>query len=348
MLSTSPIAATREAARRFPERLVDAADPAKKHFAGLSDALAGHVENLVVLDDVGPGGTADVYAALCERYSRIPVLKAHVTEPPSFIREKSVVVLFADEVSRELLDEASHEVSERGAHLVLIVSRSNTSVLGLAGADRRIICSVDPSEPWGSPGLAELLAYGVALLEAIGGMSDGIQLLRSAAEELRAELPRLAADGGLADTLAEQLSDGVPVVVGNGVLGEAAAHVWKACLNVETGRLAFSSSLYDAKLLAPTLIDPPVAGSEQTTRANVDKRFLFILLYHGDDDPRILEALGDLTHFLDQRAIPHVQVEPRTVDLLARFLESLALGQLVSLRRSELVAASEETAVYQL
>ena len=335
------LAKAHEAADGFGSRLEAATHKAADELGNMSAERSGAVKEIVVLDDTGPGGTAELFAALSYKFARLRVVKAAMMEFPSFAREDSIVLLFADEADEQLAAEAAAKAVAQHARLIVVTGDRDDPAWLPAEPDRATACHVDCVPAWGAPGLAELVPCGLVLLGTLGGLAvSATAWLGTAADELRRETPALGAADGVAEVLALDLGDEIPVVVGPGPVGEAVANAWKACLLKASGFPAFASSLSDARLLAPTLV--------HRKKEEHGPKVRMILLRHLDEDVRESAALKEFIAGLHRLGLPHVALEPRTKDPLARFFESLVLAQLVSLRRAELSGREDQARPYRL
>ena len=328
---TSSTTVAKNATYRFGQRLAATADRSAEFIEDIS-AVVSQPKYLFVLDALGEGpGPADILVTLGTRYSQTPLLRCAVNNLPSFLGRDTAVMVIPGSSDSSSLMSGIGEVVQRGAQLIIVAGQEDAPALMEADVGSPAVCRVDSVDDWGLPGAVEYLSTGLVVMDAIG-KSNASKSLRIASQELASAVEALGVSGGPADALAGRLRGLVPVFVGGGPIGETVGRMWNACFTRASGAASFASSLDEALLLAATVMESEHPIQADRSGREESSGYFFILLCQDGDDRRDQRKLKKFSALLRDHNIPHLFVEQTTIDPVARLFESLALGQLVSLR----------------
>ena len=115
----------------------------------------------------------------------------------------------------------------------------------------------------------------------------------------------------------------MPIIYGGGEIGAAAAHRWKAQVNLNAKVAAFANSL-------PDLAHGEIAGWGQN--GDVTRQvFTIVHLRHDHEHPQVMARFDHVRQLTDEVVHEIIEVEAEGDGTLAQALDLIFIGDLVSL-----------------
>jgi glucose/mannose-6-phosphate isomerase len=281
---------------------------------------------------IGMGGSAiagDILRAIAAAPGRKAVHIVRGYEAPSFVGEETLVVACSHRGNTEETLSAFQQALEAGARpdgrqsgrALVVTTGGRLEEMAKERGVPAFVYEYD-GEPRSAIGhqLMALLALGerVGLVERQeGAVAETVALMRKQRDRLGFAVP---SHGNPAKQLAGRLFGRLPVVVGGGVLTEA-AHRWKTQLNENSKCWALYEEL-------PELGHNAIAGFGLPR--DVVARLHVVFLWHGALHPRLRLRYDATAAALDEAGVSHERVEARGESPLAQVLSAVYLGDLVS------------------
>ncbi len=284
--------------------------------AGYADA-----REVVVLGMGGSAIAGDLFRSLASISGGKPVTVVRGYELPSCVAEAALVVACSHSGNTEETLSGFEQALTAGARTVVITTGGRLQQLA---DERRIPAFVYQydGEPRSAVGhqLMALLALGerVGLLERQdAAVAEAVALMQEQRRQIGYTAP---ADGNPAKQIAARLSGRVPVVIGAGVLEEA-AYRWKTQLNENAKSWAICEQL-------PELDHNSIEGFGLPTDAV--SRLHAVFLWHAALHPRLLLRYEATADALAEAGVSHERVQALGSSPLAQVLTAIHYGDLVS------------------
>ena len=262
-------------AEMFPEQVQEA-------FRG-SATITGlprreDIQNVVVIGMGGSGISGDVLQAIASPLLPVPVTVVKGYECPHFVDETSLVFAVSCSGGTEETLEAAADAALAGAKMVVVAGGGEL---------------VDLAEAWGAPWIRvppvpwPRVAFGAMSVPLIVvlwrmGLLPGADLwVDRAVEQLKRRRDELVSAAGSSEAakVARRIGASVPVLHGGGPLGYVAAQRWKAQVNENAKRLAFSAT-------QPELCHNEVCGWAETSK-QVAAGMSLVMLRHDGEHPQV-------------------------------------------------------------
>lgn len=273
---------------------------------------------------VGMGGSAiagDVLRSLAAFSGRTRVSVVRGYDLPAYVDERALVVACSHSGDTEETLSAIQQAFAAGARTAAVTTGGRLAELAIERDAPLFLYQYD-GEARSALGhqLMALLALGqrVGLLEGQAeAVAEAVALMREQRQQLGfAE----AVDGNAAKQLAGRLHGHLPVVVGAGVLTEAARR-WKTQFNENSKCWALAEEL-------PEFDHNGIEGLRLPPEARDLLRVLF--LSHPALHPRLLLRYEATEEVLTEVGVAHERVEAQGSGPLAQVLSAIYLGDLVS------------------
>ena len=286
----------------------------------LPDGYAA-ARDLVVLGMGGSAIAGDIVRSLAAISGRKRVSVVRGYDLPPFVGEATLVVACSHSGNTEETLSAFQQALASGA-LTLVVTTGGR-LLELA-QERGVPAFVYQYDGEPRSALGHQLMTLLALSERAGvlerqeaAVTEAVSLMREQRERLGFSTP---AERNPAKQLAGRLHDRLPVVIGAGVLTEA-AHRWKTQLNENSKCWALSEEL-------PELDHNAIVGFGLPEA--VVGRLHAVFLWHPALHSRLLLRYEATAEALERAGVSHEQVEAQGTSPLAQVLTAIYLGDLAS------------------
>jgi glucose/mannose-6-phosphate isomerase len=273
---------------------------------------------------LGMGGSAiagDILRSLASVYGWKPVHVARGYDAPSFIGEGALVVACSQSGNTEETLSAFRQALSAGARLVVLTTGGSLRKLAQEHDVPVLLYEYD-GEP--RSGLGNQLMALLALSERVGllpeqgaSVAEAIAVMRELRPQLRFSSPT---ESNPAKQVAGRLHRRLPVVIGAGVLSEA-AYRWKTQINENSKCWAVREEL-------PELNHNSIAGFGLSEEAI--SRLHVVLLWHGALHPRLLLRYEATAEALAEAGVSHERLEVQGTSPLAQVLSAVYVGDFVS------------------
>lgn len=271
---------------------------------------------------VGMGGSAiagDLLRSLSLRLGSKPVQLIRGYDLPASVGESTLVVACSHSGNTEETLSVFQQAIEAGAKTFAITTGGELKQLAEAAGPPAFLYTYD-GEPRSAIGhqLMTLLALGqqLGLVEQQNtAVAEAVELMRAQRSELGFDSPSA---NNPAKQLAARLHERLPVIVGAGVL-EQAAYRWKTQINENADSWAINETL-------PELDHNSIVGFglPDVSRLHV------VFLRHGSLHPRVLLRYDATAEALDKVGVAHETVEALGSSALAQMLTAIYHGDLTS------------------
>lgn len=290
--------------------------PGLKLAEGYSDA-----RELVILGMGGSAMAGDILRALVALTGRKQVSVSRGYDIPRFVTKDTLVVACSHSGGTEETLSAFEQARSAAARLLVLTTGGRLRQLAEEHRVPAFVYEFD-GEPRAALGhqLMALLAIAErveALPSQEAAVQEAVALMREARSRLRFAMP--AADNP-AKQLAARLHGRLPVVVGAGILREA-AYRWKTQLNENSECWALAEEL-------PELDHNSIVGFGLPK--DVVEQMRAIFLWHQALDPRLLRRYEATETALTESRVQHERVEAEGKGPLAHALSAIYFGDLVS------------------
>lgn len=273
---------------------------------------------------LGMGGSAisgDILRSLSLGSGQKAVSVVRGYDLPAFVGARTLVIVCSHSGNTEETLSAFEQAVERGARIAAVTTggRLATRAEELGIPIFRYEYEGEPRSAIGQQ-LMTLLAIGerVGALEAQAqAVAEAVRLMRDQREQLAFGIP---AERNAAKQIAGRLHERLPIIIGAGVLVEA-AHRWKTQLNENANTWAIFEEL-------PELDHNTIVGFGLP--ADVVDRSHAVFLSHARQHPRQQLRYDATAEELDRAGVSHERVEARGERPLAQTLTAVFLGDLVS------------------
>jgi len=305
---------------RFPEQ-VEAAARLAQGIGGLP--AHDTIDNVVVLGMGGSGIAGDVLAAVGGPFVSVPVTVTKGYAPPSFVGPGTLcfAVSFSGETEETI--EAAQAAAAAGAHMVVVCQGGRLAELAPRWQAPHVPVPDDIPQP--RAGLGALAVPLFVLLEEVGLFPGAGGWVDAAVAQLRVRRDQLAATAtSPAAAMARTIDRTIPLVVGAGPIGAAAALRWKAQVNENAKAPAFVAAI-------PEMCHNEVCGWGQ--HGDMTRQvFTLVELRHDEEHPQE-SARFELVRETIMSEVVHDVVEVRAEGEgpLAQLLDLTLFGDYVSL-----------------
>lgn len=281
----------------------------------------GEAREVVLLGMGGSAIAGDVLRALASSGGHKAMRVVRGYDVPSFVDQSTLVVACSHGGNTEETLSAFEQALTRGARTAVITAGGRLRELAESRGVPAFEYQYD-GEPRSALGhqLMALLALGerAGLLPAQDeAVAEAIALLQEQRTRLRFDVP---AERNTAKQLAGRLHGRLPLVVGAGVLVEA-AHRWKTQLNENSKCWAFYDEL-------PELGHNTIVGFGLPD--DIVRRLHVLFLWHRALQPRLLLHYEVMEEELAQAGVSHERVEALGQSPLAQVLSAIYVGDFVS------------------
>jgi glucose/mannose-6-phosphate isomerase len=309
-------------AARFPEQ-VEAAAAAAAGVGGLPDHDT--IDNVVVLGMGGSGVAGDVLAAVGGPFVPVPVVVSKGYAPPAFVGPGTLccVVSFSGETEETL--EAAQAAAAAGAHMVAICKGGRLAELAPTWQAPHVALPDGIPQPRAALGALAVPLF--VLLEQAGLFPGASGWIDAAARQLRARRDALVAATSPARQTARTIDRTVPLVLGAGPLGAAAAQRWKTQVNENAKAPAFAMAI-------PEMCHNEICGWGQ--HGDMTRQvFTLVELRHDEEHPQEARRF-ELVRDIMAEVVHEVVAVPAEGDgPLAQLLDLILYGDFVSLHLAE-------------
>jgi glucose/mannose-6-phosphate isomerase len=306
-------------AARFPEQVEDAFNacasitvPAKRE----------DIENVVVIGMGGSGISGDVLQAVASPLLPVPVTVVKNYECPHFVNESSLVFAVSCSGGTEETIEAATDAALAGAKLVVVAGGGELA--HLADGWRAPLIGL-PDVPWPRVAFGAMTVPLLAVLWRMGLLPGADLWVERAVEQLKWRRDEFVSAGSSSEPagVARQIGGTVPIVHAGGVIGTVAAARWKAQVNENAKRLAFSAT-------QPELCHNEVCGWTEASKPMAGLMSL-VMLRHDGEHPQVgrrFELTAELVRPFVESVI---EVRAQGEGDLAQLLDLTYFGDYVSL-----------------
>ena len=281
----------------------------------------GRARQVVVLGMGGSAIAGDILRSLAFASGRLPVAVVRGYDAPSFVGAETLVVACSHSGNTEETLAAFRQAAAAGARLVAVTTGGRLRELARDQGAAAFLYGFD-GEPRSALGhqLMALLALGerVGLLDSQGAqVAETVSLMRGQRDQIGFSSPL---ETNPAKQIAARLHGRLPVIVGAGVLTDA-AYRWKTQLNENAKCLAFHEELPE---LNHNSIEGFGHGREVAPQVHV------VLLHNDSLHRRVLLRYEATEEALARAGISHERVSVGGASPLASVLCAVFLGDLVS------------------
>jgi glucose/mannose-6-phosphate isomerase len=278
-------------------------------------------DNVVVAGMGGSAIGADLTRTLAEAEARVPVAVVRGYELPSYVNERSLVVLSSFSGATEEVLSAADQAIRRNAGIVAIAGGGPLAErVSKAGAP--VVRFSFDGRPRAAVGFSTLGMLGI--LAHLGYISDKTTDVHAAAnllKQLVSELgPDVPAERNPAKRLAQNLSPRLTVTYGGGLMAEVARR-WKGQINENAKSWAFYEQL-------PELNHNAVLG--YLFPADLGPRVWVVILSSRLNHPRITLRESVTREELSRRGIQSTTIEARGDSILEHLFSAVYFGDFVS------------------
>lgn len=302
------------------EVLPEQCEEAWQHAAGLRlpDSHAG-AQDVILLGMGGSAIAGDLLRSLSQRSGSKPVQVIRGYDLPASVGESTLVVACSHSGNTEETLSAFQQAVDAGAKTFAITTGGKLKELAKSAGAPTFLYTYD-GEPRASTGhqLMTLLALGeqAGLVESQRpAVVEAIKLMKEQRSELGFDSP-LA--NNPAKQLASRLHGRLPVIVGAGVL-EQAAYRWKTQINENADSWAINETL-------PELDHNSIVGFGLPDPS----RLRVVFLRHSALHARLLLRYEATAQALDKAGVSHETVEALGTSALAQMLTAIYFGDLTS------------------
>jgi len=308
-----------EHAAGFPEQVEDAFSAS---LATTVTARREDIENVVVIGMGGSGIAGDVLLAVAAPLLPVPVTVVKNYECPHFVNESSLVFAVSCSGRTEETIEAATDAALAGAKMVVVASGGELA--HLAQSWRAPIIGL-PDVPWPRVAFGAMSVPLLAVLWKMGLLPGADLWVERAVEQLRWRRDEFVrgAEGSEPAVVARRIGATVPLMHGGGLIGMVAAARWKAQVNENAKRLAFSA-------VQPELCHNEVCGWTDGSKALAEFTSL-VMLRHDSEHPQVgrrFELVRDLVRPYTAEVI---EVRAQGEGDLAQLFDLTYFGDYVSL-----------------
>jgi glucose/mannose-6-phosphate isomerase len=314
------------AAAGLPEQ-VEAAARAAAGIGGLPDHDT--VDNVVVLGIGGSGAAGDVLAAAGGPFVPVPIVVSKGYAPPAFVGPGTLCFAVSFSGDADETVQAATTAASAGAHMVVVAGGGRLAELAPTWQAPRV--PVAAGIPTSRAGLGALAVPLLVILEQVGLFPGASGWIDAAVAQLEARRDQLAGDGpDLARDVARSIGRTIPLVIGAGPLGAAAAHRWKTQVNENAKAPAFASAI-------PAAWHDEIVGWGQ--HGDVTRQvFTLVELRHDEEHPQEERRFALAREIMEEVVHEVVEVRAAGEGLLAQLLDLVLVGDHVSLH----LAAQED------
>jgi glucose/mannose-6-phosphate isomerase len=276
---------------------------------------------LVVLGMGGSAIAGDIVRSLVAISGRKPVTVARGYDIPPYLSESTLVIACSHSGNTEETLSAFEKACESGANIAVVTTGGRLNELA---KQRGLPACVYQFAGGPRSALGHQLMRLLAIAQATGALDDQSAAFTEALAVMREQREQLAFsspyDTNAAKQLAARLHGLLPVVMGAGILSEA-AHRWKTQINEN----AKSWALYDE---LPELGHNSIVGFGLPKE--IAERLHVVLLSHPALHPRVLIEYDVIDDELERAGVTRERVEAKGSSPLAQVLTTIYLGDLVS------------------
>ncbi|MGP8207250.1 MAG: SIS domain-containing protein [Acidimicrobiales bacterium] len=303
----------------FPEQVQEA-------FRG-SAAITGlprreDIQNVVVIGMGGSGISGDVLQAIASPLLPVPVTVVKGYECPHFVDEASLVFAVSCSGATEETVEAAADAALAGAKMVVVAGGGELVRLAQAwGAP----CIGVPPVPWPRVAFGAMSVPLLVVLWRMGFLPGADLWVERAVEQLQRRRDELVAAGSSsgAAEVARRIGAAVPVVHSGGPIGYVAAQRWKAQVNENAKRLAFSAT-------QPELCHNEVCGWAEPSK-QVAAGMCLVALRHDGEHPQVGRRFDIVADIVRPWVSDVIEVRAQGDGDLAQLFDLTYFGDYVSL-----------------
>ena len=313
----------------LPQRLRDALAAGRETFGSHTwDVDTGDPIRSVAAVGLGTGAlAADAAAAIAGPHCSLPLwVGTGAPTLPAFVGPESLVLAASCGAGTAAPAAWLTEAWARGSRLAAVCDKGALdAVTSLPPGSALRACALRSADgPVG--GIGTFAASVVLLLVALARVGLSVDVASSvdaAAALVERRLDALAKPGGEAEVLARRVGRTIPLVYGAAGVGGVAAHWWKARVNRNAKSPAFWAQV-------PGLAHDELAGWGQG--GDITRQTMTLVLLRQSGESPATRALFDaVTSATDEVMADVIEIAAEGEDDLARFIDLVLLGELVSL-----------------
>ncbi len=280
------------------------------------------IQNVVVIGMGGSGISGDVLQAIASPLLPVPVTVVKGYECPNFVDEASLVFAVSCSGATEETVEAATDAALAGAKMVVIAGGGELVRLAEAwGAP----CIGVPPVPWPRVAFGAMSVPLLVVLWRMGLLPGADLWVERAVEQLKRRRDEFVAAGSSSEAaeVARRIGASVPVVHGGGPLGYVAGLRWKAQVNENAKRLAFSAT-------QPELCHNEVCGWAEASK-QVSSGMCLVSLRHDSEHPQVGRRFDIVADIVRPWVSDVIEVRAQGDGELAQLFDLTYFGDYVSL-----------------
>jgi glucose/mannose-6-phosphate isomerase len=280
------------------------------------------IENVVVIGMGGSGISGDVLQAIASPLLPLPVTVVKGYECPHFVDETSLVFAVSCSGGTEETVEAASDAALAGAKMVVVAGGGE--LVRLAEAWGAPVVDVPPV-PWPRVALGSMSVPLLVVLWRMGLLPGADLWVERAVQQLKRRRDELvgAASSSQAAEVARRIGTSVPIVHGGGPVGFVATQRWKAQVNENAKRLAFSAT-------QPELCHNEVCGWAEASK-QVAGGMCLVALRHDGEHPQVGRRFDIVADVVRPWVSDVIEVRAEGDGELAQLLDLSYFGDYVSL-----------------
>jgi glucose/mannose-6-phosphate isomerase len=310
------------AAARFPDQVETAATVA----AGIG-GLPAHdtIDNVVVLGMGGSGVAGDVLAAVGGPFVPVPVVVSKGYAPPAFVGPGTLCCAVSFSGETEETVEAAQAAAAAGAHMVVVSKGGRLAELAPTWQAPHVPLPDDIPQP--RAGLGAVAVPLFLLLEQVGLFPGASAWVDAAVRQLKARRDTLVGATSPARQTARTIDRTIPLLLGGGPLGAAAAQRWKTQVNENAKAPAFAMAI-------PEMCHNEICGWGQ--HGDMTRQvFTLVELRHDEEHPQEARRFELVRDVMAEVVHEVVTVRAQGEGPLAQLLDLVLYGDFVSLHMAE-------------
>ena len=280
------------------------------------------IANVVVIGMGGSGISGDVLAAIASPLLPVPVTVVKGYECPHFVDEASLVFAVSCSGGTEETIEAASDAALAGAKMVVVAGGGELVRLAQAwGAP----CVGVPVVPWPRVAFGAMSVPLLVVLWRMGLLPGADLWVDRAVEQLKRRRDELVGAGSSSEAaeVARRIGATVPILHGGGPLGYVATQRWKAQVNENAKRLAFSAT-------QPELCHNEVCGWSEASK-QVAAGMSLGTLRHDGEHPQVGRRFDIVADIVRPWVTEVIEVRAQGDGDLAQLFDLTYFGDYVSL-----------------
>jgi glucose/mannose-6-phosphate isomerase len=303
---------------RFYEQVADA-ERVAAGIGGLPDHDS--IDNVVVLGMGGSGVAGDVLAAAGGPFIPVPVVVSKGYAPPGFVGPGTLCFAISFSGNTEETVEAAQAAAAAGAHMVVIAGGG--ALAELAPTWQAPLVPVPNDIPQPRAALGALTVPLFVLLEQVGLFPGAAGWIDSAVAQLLARGQQFMGPNDPTAAVARTIGRTIPLIMGAGPLGAAAALRWKTQVNENPKAPAFAFAI-------PEMCHNEICGWGQ--HGDMTRQvFTLVELRHDDEHPQETRRFELMRDILAEVVHEVVEVRAAGDGPLAQLFDLTYFGDMVSL-----------------